>query len=102
MMSALDNATCRNSVAFDVTIVPAGRLGDIMGRRSLFLIGLAMFDEFGGLAWSATAVIWARWYRGWERPSPTRNTLADPRPVSKWMEEDRSRRKIAEIPESAC
>ena len=55
------------SVAFGVALVPAGRLGDIIGRRSLFLIGLAMFAGFsvlGGLAWSAETVIAARLLQG--------------------------------------
>jgi len=55
------------SVAFGVALVPAGRLGDIIGRRSLFLIGLAMFAGFsvlGGLAWSAQTVIAARLLQG--------------------------------------
>lgn len=55
------------SVAFGVALVPAGRLGDIIGRRLLFLIGLAMFTGFsvlGGLAWNAQTVIAARLLQG--------------------------------------
>ncbi|MFM0305648.1 MFS transporter [Paraburkholderia sediminicola] len=55
------------SVAFGVALVPAGRLGDIIGRRLLFLIGLAMFAGFsvlGGLAGSAQVVIAARLLQG--------------------------------------
>jgi MFS family permease len=55
------------SVAFGVALVPAGRFGDIIGRRSLFLIGVAMFagfSVFGGLAWSAQTVIVSRLLQG--------------------------------------
>jgi MFS family permease len=55
------------SVSFGVALVPAGRLGDIIGRRSLFLLGLAMFAGFsvlGGLAWNAETVIAARLLQG--------------------------------------
>ncbi|CAN0620854.1 MFS transporter [Burkholderia multivorans] len=55
------------SVAFGVALVPAGRLGDIIGRRSLFLFGLAVFTGFsvlGGLAWSPRSIIVARLLQG--------------------------------------
>ncbi|MBN3788392.1 MFS transporter [Burkholderia sp. Ac-20353] len=55
------------SIAFGVALVPAGRLGDAIGRRLLFLIGLAMFTGFsvlGGLAGGAQTVIVARVLQG--------------------------------------
>ncbi|WP_269505899.1 MFS transporter [Burkholderia sp. IMCC1007] len=51
------------SIAFGIALVPAGRLGDVIGRRVLFLVGLAMFTGFsvlGGLADDARTVIIAR------------------------------------------
>jgi MFS family permease len=55
------------SVAFGIALVPAGRLGDLLGRRRLFLLGLAMFTGFsilGGLAHSARIVIVSRLLQG--------------------------------------
>ncbi|HEV3428636.1 MAG TPA: MFS transporter [Paraburkholderia sp.] len=55
------------SIAFGIALVPAGRLGDLIGRRLLFLIGLAMFSGFslvGGLADSAQVAIVARLLQG--------------------------------------
>lgn len=55
------------SIAFGIALVPAGRLGDLIGRRLLFLIGLSMFSGFslvGGLAGSAQVVIAARLLQG--------------------------------------
>lgn len=55
------------SIAFGVALVPAGRLGDILGRRRLLLLGLAMFGGFsllGGLAHDAPTVIAARLLQG--------------------------------------
>ncbi|RQR71667.1 MULTISPECIES: MFS transporter [unclassified Burkholderia] len=55
------------SIAFGIALVPAGRLGDVIGRRLLFLVGLAMFSGFsvlGGLADDARTVIVARVLQG--------------------------------------
>jgi MFS family permease len=55
------------SMAFGVALVPAGRVGDMIGRRSLFLAGLAIFaicSILGGLATSASTVIVARLLQG--------------------------------------
>ncbi|WP_175671120.1 MFS transporter [Burkholderia ambifaria] len=55
------------SIAFGIALVPAGRLGDVIGRRLLFLVGLAMFTGFsvlGGLAADARTAIVARVLQG--------------------------------------
>lgn len=55
------------SVAFGIALVPAGRLGDMIGRRRLFLFGLAMFAGFsvpGGLADRAWVVVVSRLLQG--------------------------------------
>ncbi|MEX3845452.1 MFS transporter [Paraburkholderia sp. BR10882] len=55
------------SMAFGIALVPAGRLGDIIGRRLLFLVGLAIFTScsvLGGLANYASTVIAARLLQG--------------------------------------
>ncbi|WP_321839127.1 MFS transporter [Paraburkholderia bannensis] len=55
------------SIAFGIALVPAGRLGDLIGRRLLFLVGLVMFSGFslvGGLADTAQVLIVARLLQG--------------------------------------
>lgn len=55
------------SMAFGLALVPAGRLGDMIGRRPLFLIGLGVFTGcslVGGIAPNATTVIAARLLQG--------------------------------------
>jgi EmrB/QacA subfamily drug resistance transporter len=55
------------SLAFGLVLVPAGRLGDLFGRRRLMLIGLLLFALTGilcGAATSATMLIAARLARG--------------------------------------
>ena len=55
------------SLAFGVALVPAGRLGDLLGRRTLFISGLAVFGLFslvGGLATEPWLVIAARLLQG--------------------------------------
>jgi len=55
------------SLAFGLVLVPAGRLGDLFGRRRLLLIGLFLFALTGilcGAATSATMLIAARLARG--------------------------------------
>ncbi|MGF6834107.1 MFS family permease [Paenarthrobacter sp. TE4293] len=55
------------SLAFGVALVPAGRLGDIVGRRTLFIAGIAVFGAsslVGGLATDPSLVIIARLLQG--------------------------------------
>ena len=55
------------SLAFGIALVPAGRLGDIRGRRALFLGGMAVFTGFsflGGFAPSPEVIIVARLLQG--------------------------------------
>ncbi len=55
------------SLAFGVALVPAGRLGDIVGRRTLFIAGIAVFGAsslLGGLATDPSLVIIARLLQG--------------------------------------
>ncbi len=55
------------SLAFGVALVPAGRLGDIVGRRTLFIAGIAVFGAsslVGGLASDPSLVIIARLLQG--------------------------------------
>ena len=51
------------AVVYAVFLITGGRLGDIYGRKSVFLIGLAGFavaSAFSGLAWSPSSLIMAR------------------------------------------
>jgi EmrB/QacA subfamily drug resistance transporter len=51
------------AVVYAVFLITGGRLGDIYGRKSVFLIGLAGFavaSAFCGLAWSPSSLIMAR------------------------------------------
>src|SRR5258708_36663611 len=51
------------AVVYAIFLITGGRLGDIYGRKSIFLIGLAGFalaSAFCGLAWSPSALILAR------------------------------------------
>jgi MFS family permease len=55
------------SLAFGVALVPAGRLGDLLGRRALFVAGILVFGLFsllGGLASDPWVVIAARLLQG--------------------------------------
>ncbi|MFF2315924.1 MFS transporter [Arthrobacter sp. NPDC058097] len=55
------------SLAFGVALVPAGRLGDVLGRRALFIAGIMVFGAFslvGGLASDPALVIVARLLQG--------------------------------------
>lgn len=54
-------------VAFAVTLLPAGRLGDVRGTRPVFLTGLAVFvgsSVWCALAWSPAALVAARAAQG--------------------------------------
>ncbi|RKE23202.1 MFS transporter [Streptomyces sp. TLI_171] len=46
------------SLAFGLVLVPAGRLGDAIGRRPVFLTGLALFTATSALAGAAQNEIW--------------------------------------------
>ena len=51
------------AVVYAVLLITGGRLGDIFGRKTIFLAGLAGFalaSAFCGLAWSPTTLILAR------------------------------------------
>jgi MFS family permease len=55
------------SLAFGAALVPAGRLGDVLGRRALFIAGIAVFGAFslvGGLASDPAVVMAARLLQG--------------------------------------
>jgi EmrB/QacA subfamily drug resistance transporter len=55
------------AVAYAVSLITGGRLGDIFGRKSIFLIGLAGFalaSAFCGLAWSPGSLVVARLLQG--------------------------------------
>lgn len=55
------------SLAFGVALVPAGRLGDLVGRRALFIAGITVFGAsslLGGLATDPALVIVARLLQG--------------------------------------
>ncbi|MBF4550702.1 MFS transporter [Pseudoclavibacter sp. VKM Ac-2888] len=59
--------TSSYSLAFGLALVGAGRLGDLLGRRSLYLLGLALFAVAGfaaALADDTTTVIIARLVQG--------------------------------------
>src|SRR3954447_21150250 len=66
-LSALQWIAGGYSLAFAIGLVTGGRLGDIFGRRKLFLIGIAGFTTASalcGLAPSAHALIGARLVQG--------------------------------------
>jgi EmrB/QacA subfamily drug resistance transporter len=44
------------ALTFGLALVPAGRLGDAFGRRRVFLVALAGFVVFSGLAGAATSI----------------------------------------------
>ena len=55
------------AVVYAVFLITGGRLGDIFGRKSIFLIGLSGFalaSAFCGLAWSPLTLIMARLLQG--------------------------------------
>ena len=55
------------AVAYAVLLILGGRLGDLYGRRRIFLIGLAGFaaaSALCGLAWSANALVVGRLIQG--------------------------------------
>ncbi|WP_324645006.1 MFS transporter [Pseudarthrobacter sp. LT1] len=55
------------SLAFGIALVPSGRLGDLLGRRALFVTGILVFGVFslvGGLTSAPWLVIVARLLQG--------------------------------------
>ena len=55
------------AVAYAVLLILGGRLGDLYGRRRIFLVGLASFaaaSALCGLAWSANALVAGRLIQG--------------------------------------
>ena len=46
------------SLTFGLALVPAGRLGDVRGRRAVFLTGLALFTATSALAGAAQSETW--------------------------------------------
>ncbi len=55
------------ALTFGLTLVAGGRLGDIVGRRTMFLVGLAGFtltSAMAGAAWSGPVIVAARLLQG--------------------------------------
>jgi EmrB/QacA subfamily drug resistance transporter len=46
------------ALTFGLALVPAGRLGDALGRRRMFLIALTAFIAFSALAGAAPSITW--------------------------------------------
>src|SRR6185503_370644 len=56
--SALQWVLCGYALTFGLALVPAGRLGDVLGRRRMFLIGLALFTLCSALCGIAQSSLW--------------------------------------------
>jgi EmrB/QacA subfamily drug resistance transporter len=55
------------ALTFGLTLVAGGRLGDVVGRRRMFLIGLVAFvvtSAAAGAAWNGAAIVVARLLQG--------------------------------------
>jgi EmrB/QacA subfamily drug resistance transporter len=55
------------ALTFGGLLLLGGRAGDLLGRRRVFMVGLAMFSTFSllcGLAWSPAALVVARMLQG--------------------------------------
>jgi EmrB/QacA subfamily drug resistance transporter len=66
------------AIVFAATLVPAGKLGDLYGRRRLFVAGLALFLAGSGVAAVAPSVPWlvgARMVQGLGAAALTPNAL---------------------------
>src|SRR4051812_11345718 len=56
-----------DALTFGLTLVAGGRLGDVLGRRRMFLVGLVGFtvtSALCGAAWSGMAIVVARLLQG--------------------------------------
>lgn len=65
--AALQGVMSGYAVAYAVLLILGGRLGDLYGRRRMFLIGLGAFaaaSALCGLAWSASALVAGRLVQG--------------------------------------
>ena len=65
--AALQGVMSGYAVAYAVLLILGGRLGDLYGRRRMFLIGLGAFaaaSALCGLAWSADALVAGRLIQG--------------------------------------
>ena len=65
--AALQGVMSGYAVAYAVLLILGGRLGDLYGRRRMFLIGLGAFaaaSALCGLAWSAQALVAGRLIQG--------------------------------------
>ncbi len=56
--STLQWITAGYALAFGLTLVPAGRLGDARSRRLVFAVGLVVFTAASGFAGAATSSLW--------------------------------------------
>ncbi|HEU5271444.1 MAG TPA: MFS transporter [Jatrophihabitans sp.] len=56
--SALQWVLSGYALTFGLALVPAGRLGDVLGRRRMFLIGLALFTLCSALCGIAQSSLW--------------------------------------------
>src|SRR5690349_23410639 len=55
------------ALTFGLTLVAGGRLGDVVGRRRMFLVGLVAFvvtSAAAGAAWNGEAIVVARLLQG--------------------------------------
>jgi MFS family permease len=60
-----------NALAISALILPMGRLGDIVGRKWVYIGGLAIFvagSALSGLAVNLPWLISAKVFQGWDRP----------------------------------
>ena len=65
--SSIQWLTAGYALAFAVLLITGGRLGDVVGYKKLFMIGIAGFTVaslLSGLAWNTEALIGARLFQG--------------------------------------
>jgi EmrB/QacA subfamily drug resistance transporter len=77
-LSGLSWVLTAYAIVFAATLVPAGRLGDLYGRRRLFVIGLALFtlgSALCAIAPSVEALVAARVLQGVGAAALTPNSL---------------------------